>query len=1088
MNKDLSSNLKAIKQKQLTAIIHSHEYKEYLTGMCRRIINKAKAAPNEATIESYFDCELFAFFREVFVPLGFEYDPIKEASVSTKRHITKGRADTAIGALVIEFKQPSTLSNNTYQQKAVEQISEYIFGMDIETELVGFVTDGTKGCFVVRNENGITKENFQPLSFIQLDRLIQTILRLRLTALSSRNLVDNFCNPPENNGIAFALVKALYDNLLNNMTQKTQMLFNEWKELFNLSHDDISKQQAIIDRRKSLEELLNTSFHKNDEEYTALFALQTAYVIIVKIVAYRIASIVRYNNALIDFEALNNIDSEALRRHLVSLEEGAIFRDYGITNLLEGDFFSWYSTKEQLSNQIAGCMSDVFNVLNMYSDKAILNTGAKSADFFKELYQGMVPASVRHSLGEYYTKRWIAQQVIDEALEMAPITNWKGIDPCCGSGTFITVMIDKVLEETAHKSNNDKLKAVLSRVKGLDLNPVAVLTARVNYFINVAHLMSDQEELEIPIYLGDSSYVPRKKIYDGIECLEYTINTLKAPINILVPASMVSDPFEFSKSMTEIEVFVRNLDEPGAYACLEKLVPTTDLTVAIKQEIHKLTNTLVDLERNNWDGIWARIITNYLTTANLGKFDIIVGNPPWVDWKSLPSGYREKIKSICISRKLFSGDRVTGGINLNICALISNVVAENWLSSEGVLGFLMPEPLIFQPSYEGFRNLYLSNDSRLYFKKFTNWTLAGYPFKPVTQKFLTYFITKQYVDYKNGVDVDWFILKKSKNYYDTESIDLSDYFDKKTTIAATCHESKNIFTYVDSRQQLQDFMSIAGHSQYIGREGIEFYPQEMTIFEKSGLPSTNTCTALKNIQVKKSKYHVPQSTELLETEFLHPLIKGIDITPFHVEDSGYIVPFPYDKRDDRLPISLDELIRRAPKLALFYQKYKDLILSQTKYNERIIGRKGEFYSLARVGAYSFAENYVVFRDNTSWGAAVVSAINTDWGGIKRPLFQNHAVSICEDIEGNFISLDEAHFICGILNTPVAFEYILSSSDTRSFPIRPRIYIPKYNSTNPIHIEIVNLSKEAHLNYASVDEIDKITKRLNLLYLQLAKNR
>ena len=77
------------------------------------------------------------------------------------------------------------------------------------------------------------------------------------------------------------------------------MLFNEWKELFNLSHDDISKQQAIIDRRKSMEKLLGTTFSEIDEEYTALFALQTAYVIIVKIIAYRIISIVRYNSSLI---------------------------------------------------------------------------------------------------------------------------------------------------------------------------------------------------------------------------------------------------------------------------------------------------------------------------------------------------------------------------------------------------------------------------------------------------------------------------------------------------------------------------------------------------------------------------------------------------------------------------------------------------------------------------------------------------------------------------------------------------------------------------------------------------------------------
>lgn len=1088
MASQTTSYIKSLKLKQYIAIINSKEYKFLLCDMCERIINKSKVSSNEATIENYFECELFAFFRDVFEPLGFEYAPTKEASISTSRHITKGRADTVIGTLVIEFKQPKTLSNDTLKQKSINQISEYLTGMSSINQSIGFVTDGTKGCFVTLDTHGILVEDFCELSFQQLDRLIQSIIQLKLTALSPQNLVNDFCNPPENNGAAFTLVKILYNNLSRAMTPKTQMLFNEWKELFNLSHDDISKQQAIIDRRKSLEKLINTTFLENNEEYLALYALQTAYVIIIKIVAYRILSIVRYKDSLINFENLIDVDSNTLRIQLVSLEEGAIFRNYGITNLLEGDFFSWYSTKEQWSTDIAKSISNIFKILNMYSDKAVLNTETKSSDFFKELYQEMMPSAVRHSLGEYYTKRWLAQQVIEESIHLITNNNWRGLDPCCGSGTFITVMIEKVLNSVKNKNKKEQLHSVLERVKGIDLNPVAVLTARVNYFLNISRLIDTQDEFEIPIYLGDSSYVPKKKQFDGIDCLEYSINTLQSPIEILVPASIVDNPLEFSKTMTKIELFIKNQDEESVYNCLISLICPSDLTNKIKNEIYKLATALVDLERKNWNGIWARIITNYLTTSNLGKFDIIAGNPPWVDWKNLPSGYRDKIKSLCISRKLFSGDRITGGINLNICALISNVVAENWLSDNGVLGFLMPEPLILQQSYEGFRNLFLSDNTRLYFKKFTNWTKAGHPFKPVTQKFLTYFITKEKINYKEGVDVDWYVLKDKKDYYNYETISISEYFDIYKGIAATCHETKNFFAYISSREQLFDFMSIAGESYYIGREGIEFYPQEMLIFERSGLPSKGKCTSLKNIQVKKSKYPVPQNQELLETEYLHPLIKGVDITPFHIDVSGYIVPFPYDSRNCRVPIALDELTQKAPNLATFYQKHKDLMLSQTTYNNRIIGKQGEFYKLARVGAYSFAENYVTFRDNTKWGAAVVSSIKTEWGGIKRPLFQNHAVSICEDCNGNFISLDEAHFICGIMNTPIAFDYILSSSDSRSFPIRPRIYIPKYNTNNPIHKEISKLSMEAHLKYDNQYMITRITERLNELYLTIAKNR
>lgn len=541
-----NNELEILKQKQFSAIIHSPEYRNILEKKSKEIVNYSRLAQNEATIESYFDCVLFHFFKEVFGRLGYEYHPLKEVTIETSRHITKGRADTAIGALIIEFKQPKTLNTIEKQNKAVSQISDYMLGLTLESELVGFVTDGTKGCFVTRDSSGIILEAFSELNASVMDRLIQSIVKLSKTALSSKSLVKDFCcSGHSSTGIKLA--NSLYSTLSTNMTDRTVMLFNEWKELFNLSHDDISKQQAIIDRKIALQNVFQVEFTKKDEEYKALFALQTAYVIIVKIVAYRIISLIRYNSSFIDFEAISNTPIESLRSQLASLEEGAIFRDYGMLNLLEGDFFSWYAFNEQWNSTIAESLNSVFKVLSKYSSRPVLNQSSESRDFFKELYQGMMPAEVRHSLGEYYTKQWLAHHVVKEAIELCGVSKWKGVDPCCGSGTFVTAMIGQVLYETKSLSKEEQLKEILNRVKGIDLNPVAVLSARVNYFINISHLLDNTNEIEIPIFLGDSSYVPKSVLCDGIKCYEYSINTLMDPIEIVVPCSMLRILMHFPK-------------------------------------------------------------------------------------------------------------------------------------------------------------------------------------------------------------------------------------------------------------------------------------------------------------------------------------------------------------------------------------------------------------------------------------------------------------------------------------------------------------------------------------------------------------
>jgi hypothetical protein len=102
------------------------------------------------------------------------------------------------------------------------------------------------------------------------------------------------------------------------------------------------------------------------------------------------------------------------------------------------------------------------------------------------------------------------------------------------------------------------------------------------------------------------------------------------------------------------------------------------------------------------------------------------------------------------------------------------------------------------------------------------------------------------------------------------------------------------------------------------------------------------------------------------------------------------------------------------------------------------------------------------------------------------VFQNHAVSICEDTSGNFITLDEAHFICGILNAPIVSKYMAQSSDSRSFPVRLRIKIPKFDSKDKTHKRIAALSKKAHDNYDETTAISRILSELDDLYLQLVR--
>lgn len=114
-------------------------------------------------------------------------------------------------------------------------------------------------------------------------------------------------------------------------------------------------------------------------------------------------------------------------------------------------------------------------------------------DVLKTLYESVITPETRKRLGEYYTPDWLAQLVVEEAID-APL-NTRALDPACGSGTFLFHAVRRYVEagREAGQSVADILAGVSNAVYGMDLHPVAVTLARVTYLLAIGWLLRHPE-------------------------------------------------------------------------------------------------------------------------------------------------------------------------------------------------------------------------------------------------------------------------------------------------------------------------------------------------------------------------------------------------------------------------------------------------------------------------------------------------------------------------------------------------------------------------------------------------------------------
>lgn len=886
--------------------------------------------------------------------------------------------DSKYGNFIIEYKRPS----KTLSEHDENQLIEYL--KSIGNDSWGILTNGKE--MKIYNYSYINKKfelddkysnNINEEQFIYIANIISN----KDNKILTKNNINEIFGAITHKQI----IKRIYSLIKESKNPRTKLLYNEWQKLFHISDAkdkfDKNKKKEIIDY---YELLLDVSIESNIDMNSALFSIQTYYAIVLKLILYK----------LILNKTKSKVSKPKILKDLFeSIENNRFFRKNNIVNLVDGDFFSWYLNEFE--------KNDFDYFYDLITDIATIKE-TKINFLFITFYENIFPFHVRHSMGEYYTPEYLAKDIIENTIDTFKEINGNEInptilDPTCGSGIFIL----KSMDYTENK------------IYGIDINPLSVLTAKINYVINNFNLNS---MLEIPIYLGDSTYLPIITNINGVECYEYELITSINDFPYMpfkFPTKLINEVNLF-QILDEMEMYVRKLDKKSII----------NLMISYKSfEYNKMSNVydvfienLFNLEKQGMNSIWLKIIGNYLKAGSIRNIDCIVGNPPWVKWSNLPENYKENIKNKCRIDGVFSKDTNSGGVDLNISALIAHVSIRDRLTKNGVLGFIMPDSILFNKSFEGFREMLLNNNERFYLNKVVRWNnKSEKPFDPVSISFAEYY----------------FSFKKINN--EVKIFDRNEMINKKAFKIESGFNNHYLICNEDEYSEIQE---IIGNNNLKFRSGIGLIKGGHYLLKFS-----------KNIDESYAEFFVYETINrrlrvsskkiIIEKEIVYPYVKSEMVNDNEIKKTDYycIFPFPFGSKR---PYELNEIRELFPKFYNYYmsEEVQESISSSSSYNDRI--QKNDFnVGIFRVGEYTYSDNFLITRDNTKSVFATVSKLETHWNEMKMPIFDGHINYVTFDEDYSLLTQKRSKELFDIFTKNGVKLFIKYSSDSRS--ISSRLY-------------------------------------------------
>lgn len=927
-----------------------------------------------------------------------------------------------------------------------------------------------------------------------LRRLVLILKQQNKIALNKKNLLS-IINPKSN--FVRKCIKDIYTELDMNVntlqgSNRVRTLFQEWDRVFGVMYGEDEQATEFNSVSPIIKEAYGFDLDFPLDSKLYLFSLQSFFNIFLKLLVHSFLS-ETISPSFYNKTGLTKAEIDLLFDGN-DKEENKI-----INNFFEAHFMEWFTYSD--SGFEVELVNDIHELVLNFDMSTFILKPEEVQDILQEIYMELIPTEMRHLMGEYFSPDWIVEHSLD-------MINYDGdidktlMDPTCGSGTFLTHALKRIIEKNNGILTKLDIEKITNNIVGFDINPISVVSAKANFIIIMfsAYYESNLNEfgdpISIPIYIADSILSP--VVYSEESDNTLIIETVVGPFEI--------PKFENYKTASEfLNILSQSIHEKPNF---ERFWAKCTRLNIVRQSDYIIIKALFDrlyiLHRGGKDSFWPIILRNSFAPIMIGnKFDYVVGNPPWIAWKSMSKSYREGTLEVWKSYGIFEKnayDKKTTHDDFGMA--VTYVSIDQYLKNGGEMVFLLPASFLKSTKGgEGFRKFsIIRRDQNIPFSivnvddfsdvsLFTIPTVAVKFIKGTEMRYpLTAYRMWSQMGRKSKFDSHekWLDVLPKLQYKDVSAqpVDSSDLQSAWLTLAN-----------MDFANKVLDPKPVR---YYKGRKGIEPAGAKGVYILKKPIRMSSGLLKIENDMSRQRRTDLLEIGEIeseIEEEFIFPMLGGRNIERWGVKSNEFLlVPHSIEHK---YGIPEHILEKTAPNTIAWLDNFREGLLASRIQNGKFYNPETQpYYRLDNIGEYTYSNYKVLWKEQTgSMSAVTVGTYYQSVPNADRNLFSNDKI-IVVDSKVLMLALDdemEAYFVSGVLNAPSIREIIdgYAISTNRGIDVLKYIAIPKYNENAIVHFEISKISKSIHDLYKNVDitkrDVDLLEQELDRYVIQLFEN-